>query len=190
MAVKTFGTEVLTSSTLSSADTNTYLANSGLVYVTSQTIGTAVASVTVSNCFSATYDDYFVTIDGVSGSAGAAMGFRCVTSGGVDNASNWKGNTFYISTGAIGGLTNANDAASGSAFCGGVDANAASLNFIVQSPYATRRTQLNYGNADDTYWRIGNYYLGNATSYVSMKLIPNAGTLTGGTITVYGYRKA
>ena len=185
MAIKTFTTgEVLTAS-----DTNTYLANSGLVYVSSTTIGSAVASVTVSNCFSATYDDYFVTVDGVSGSAGAAMGFRCVTSGGADNASNWKGNTFYIGTGSAGGLTNANDTAAASAFCGGIDSNAASLTFNVQGPYATNRTQLNYGNADDTYWRVGNYYLGNATSYVSMKLLPNAGTITGGTITVYGFRK-
>ena len=55
MAVKTFTTEVLTS-----ADTNTYLANSGLVYITSTTIGTGVSSVTLSSVFSATYDNYRV----------------------------------------------------------------------------------------------------------------------------------
>lgn len=53
MAIKTFTTgEVLTAS-----DTNTYLANSGLVFVKSQTIGSAVTSVTVSDAFSATYDN-------------------------------------------------------------------------------------------------------------------------------------
>jgi len=186
MAIKTF----TTGDVLTAADTNTYLANSGLVYVSSTTIGSAVASVTVSNCFSTTFDDYFVTIDGVLGTAGAAMSFRCVTSGGADNGSNWKGNSFYISTGAAGGLTNANDTAAASGICGGIDSNAASLTFNVQGPFATRRTQLNYGNADNSYWRIGNYYLGDASSYVSMKLLPNAGTITGGTITVYGYRKA
>ena len=60
MAIKTFTTgEVLTAS-----DTNTYLANAGLVYVTSATIGTAVSSVTVSNCFSSTYDAYRIVITG------------------------------------------------------------------------------------------------------------------------------
>ena len=53
MAVKTFTNEQLTAS-----DTNTYLANAGLVYITSTTVGSAVSSVTVSNCFSSTYDHY------------------------------------------------------------------------------------------------------------------------------------
>ena len=58
MAIKTFTTgEVLTA-----ADTNTYLANSGLVLVKSQTIGTGVASVTISDAFSTTYDNYRITI--------------------------------------------------------------------------------------------------------------------------------
>ena len=53
MAVKTFTTgEVLTAS-----DTNTYLANAGLVYITSTSVGTG-GSLTVSNCFSATYNNY------------------------------------------------------------------------------------------------------------------------------------
>ena len=58
MAIKTFTTgEVLTA-----ADTNTYLANSGLVYVKSQTIGSAVSSVNVTSAFSSTYDNYVITL--------------------------------------------------------------------------------------------------------------------------------
>ena len=54
MAIKTFTTgEVLTAS-----DTNTYLANAGLVYVTSVTVGTGVTTVSVSSCFTSTYDSY------------------------------------------------------------------------------------------------------------------------------------
>ena len=56
MAVKTFTTEVLTS-----ADTNTYLANSGLVYVKSHTI-TSGASVVVTDAFSSTYDNYLIIV--------------------------------------------------------------------------------------------------------------------------------
>lgn len=186
MAVKTF----TAGNVLTASDTNTYLANSGLVYVSSTTIGNAVASITVSNCFSTTYDDYFVTIDGVLGTAGAAMNLRCVTSGGADNGLNWKGNDFYITTGAAGGLTNSFVTLGASAFCGGVNDTAASLSFSIQGPFASRKTQLSYGGCDNTYWRIGNYYLGDTASYVSMKLLPNAGTITGGVITVYGYRKA
>jgi len=65
MATKTFTTgEVLTAS-----DTNTFLANSGLVYVTSATIGSGVSTVTVSGAFSSTYDNYRIIMDGGTASA-------------------------------------------------------------------------------------------------------------------------
>ena len=56
MAIKTFTTgEVLTAS-----DTNTYLANSGLVYITSTAV--SGSTVSVSNCFNSTYDWYKVVL--------------------------------------------------------------------------------------------------------------------------------
>jgi len=55
MAIKTFTTgDVLTAS-----DTNTYLANSGLVYIT-QTTFSGVVSTTVQSCFSGTYTNYVI----------------------------------------------------------------------------------------------------------------------------------
>jgi hypothetical protein len=187
MAIKTFTTgEVLTAS-----DTNTYLANSGLVYVKSQTIGTAVSSVTVSDAFSATYDSYFIVINGTLGSAaGAAMQFRCVTSGGVDNASNWRGNAFYVQSGVAGGLTNDFWINALVGQCGGFSTAAGGMSFIVQGPYAASNTNINFTMADNNYIRISASCLDNTTSYTAFKLTPNAGTFTGGTITVYGYRKA
>ena len=71
MAVKTFTTgEVLTAS-----DTNTYLNNGGLVYISGTTVGTGVSSVTVSSAFSSTYDNYRVIINNVDASADA-VGLR------------------------------------------------------------------------------------------------------------------
>ena len=81
MAIKTFTSgEVLTSS-----DTNTYLNNGGLVYIT-QTVITAGSSTAVNfnNCFSATYDNYRILIDGFQPSvAGTACLIR-MRVGGVD----------------------------------------------------------------------------------------------------------
>jgi hypothetical protein len=76
MAVKTFGTEVLTS-----ADTNTYLANAGLVYVTSATIGSGVTSITVNNAFSATYDNYRIVVSGGTSSNFAPLAVQLGTTG-------------------------------------------------------------------------------------------------------------
>ena len=185
MAVKTF-----TSTTLSASDTNTYLANSGLVYVKSQTIGTAVSSVTVSDAFSATYDSYQIVINGTLGSAaGAAMQFRCVTSGGADNASNWRGNAFYVQSGFAGGLTNDNTTSSIFGYCGGFSTAAGGMSFIVQGPFTASNTNINFMMADNQYIRISASCLDNTTSYTSFKLTANSGTFTGGTITVYGFRK-
>jgi hypothetical protein len=52
MAIKTF----VTGTVLTAADTNEYLANSGLVYITSTSAVPLQATVTISGCFSATYD--------------------------------------------------------------------------------------------------------------------------------------
>ena len=186
MAVKTFTSEILTSS-----DTNTYLTNAMAQYVKSQTIGSGVSSVTVTNAFSSTYDSYQIVIEGTTnGTAGAAMLFRCVDSGGTDNASNWRGNTFYVVSGGAGGLTNDNFTSNASGQCGGFSTSAGSMAFLVQSPFASTRTQLAFTMADNNYWRTSAAVLDNATSYTGFKLVSNAGTFTGGTITVYGFRKA
>ena len=71
MAIKTF----TANSVLTAADTNTYLANSGLVYVTSQTVGTAVASVTVSSAFNSSFDSYKIVYAGDGGSTTIHLGF-------------------------------------------------------------------------------------------------------------------
>ena len=67
MAIKTFGTEVLTS-----ADTNTYLANSGLVYVNSKDF-TGSGTVNCTSFFNSTYDNYKLVMYCSSASSGAQI---------------------------------------------------------------------------------------------------------------------
>lgn len=65
MAVKTF-----TSATLSSADTNTYLANSGLVYITQATVVGTPTTLTVDGCFTSAYENYRIVIKYATAAAG------------------------------------------------------------------------------------------------------------------------
>lgn len=161
----------------------------GLWLVKTQTVGSGVASVTVTGAFSADYDNYRITYTGFNGSvAGAALQIRCVTSGGADNASNWKGNAFYVATGGAGGLTNANYTADASAFVASIDTDPISAIFDITAPYIASRTQVSFNSADNNYFRVGAASLENNTSYTAFKFLANAGTLTGGTIRVYGYR--
>ena len=89
MAIKTFTTGEL----LTASDTNTYLANSGLVYVKSQTIGgVGVTSVDITNAFSATYDNYLVTVTDVDSSAAGPT--ARLTFGGVAGSA-YYGSMYY-----------------------------------------------------------------------------------------------
>ena len=188
MAIKTFASgEILTAS-----DTNTYLANAGLVYITSTTVGSAVSSVTVSNCFSSTYDNYMISIAGIVGASAANALTAQFTASGTASTTGYYGNTFYISTGAAGSLTNAT-------FSNGAFLEVMSLGnstggtsgvFQIQSPNRAAFTTVQFTNTDASYWRTGSFVHQVATAYDGIKISTYGITMTGGTITVYGYRKA
>jgi len=182
MAIKTFTTgEVLTA-----ADTNTYLANSGLVYVKQQTIGNGVTSVTVSDAFSATYDNYKIFISGGTSSAQTSIDLVLGSSTGT-----YYGGLMYTnySTGAVSG--GAINNASSFIYAGGADINSLNLNLELQNPFLTKYTNIQALTVG--YSLVKGAAHGDhetAASYTSFKLAPYSGTLTGGIIYVYGYRKA
>jgi hypothetical protein len=178
MAVKTFTSEVLTS-----ADTNTYLANSGLVYIKEQVIGTAVASVTVTNAFSSTYDNYKIIVSGGAGSTPQAIAMRL----GASTTGYYQGLSYVTYATGVGTNGGVNNGANWS-YVGESSANMQTVDLDILSPF----------NA--YYTRMGGFYLGTvagtvagyhgvATSYTDFTLIVS-GTMTGGTITIFGYRKA
>ena len=180
MAIKTFTTgEVLTAS-----DTNTYLANSGLVYVTSATVGSAVSSVTVSNAFSATYDAYKIVYLNGTGTTGTACQFNLV---GATTA--WYGNLIYgPATGGVNGAGVNNGGYMN--WAGGCTGGSWNVSIEVLSPFLAQRTFASAPFSDATNFGTSTHYLNNTTSYTGFTLTPGAGTFTGGTVTVYGYRKA
>lgn len=180
MAIKTFTTgEVLTAS-----DTNTYLANSGLVYVTHQAVSGTPSTLTVPNCFNSTYDNYRVVFDQITFSVG---GFNYLWQVG-GNATLYYGTSNYDSSGAGSGRVATNN---GTALYAGVqDSASTSCTLDVTNPYLAKSTIMqglsmgaNYGS-----WTIGQH--ANAVSCTSFTLVAGSGFITGGSIYVYGYRKA
>jgi hypothetical protein len=182
MAIKTFTTgEVLTA-----ADTNTYLANSGLVFVKSQTIGSGVSSVTVSDAFSATYDNYKIVINGGVTSAQTSISLVLGSS-----TSTYYGAYIYanFSTGTVSGAAINNQASF--IYAAGADVNYINCNIELQNPFVAKFTTIQalsiaYGNNRGT--AVGEHE--TASSFSAFTLAPFTGTMTGGTISVYGYRKA
>jgi hypothetical protein len=179
MAIQTFTSGQI----LTAADTNTYLANSGLVYVTSATIGSAVSSVTVTGAFSTTYDNYRIILNGSTGT-GTYVRFALGTA-----TADYFGSFFYDNyAGASSGYVRSSAALF--LTVGAQDGSkSTSTQFDVLSPFLSQRTNLSgtYGGANTGFFGGVNI---TATSFTSFVLSTNSGTLTDGTISVYGYRKA
>ena len=187
MAVKTFTTgEVLTA-----ADTNTYLNNGGLVYIKSQTVGTGVTSVEVTNAFSSDFDNYYCTYVGgvtsASCSVAVYMGNAALANSyyGALVAANPSGTSIVVGNNNVGSWTVA----------AGGHTTGLTLQLWFSSPNRADETyfQSTYAriNLADPIFGTFTGFLNNTTQYTSFTIDPDSTTtLTGGTITVYGYRKA
>lgn len=184
MAIKTFTTgEVLTAS-----DTNTYLANSGLVYITSTTVGSAVTTVTVSNCFSSTYDNYMVTFAGSEPTA--TDSFRFMLGSGATTG-HYGSMNYDLFTGVVTGVLRVNNGASIYAVLNESGNKSAQFSCTVLSPNLAQSTVVfGQGYGRGFYCNFGGT-VGAATQYTGFTLTADgAGTFTGGVITVFGFRKA
>jgi len=158
------------------------LPTGALTLIKTQTIGTTVSSVAVTAAFSATYDAYKILITGGVGSADTELQLQmgATTTGYVDVifGANFSGSTAGPYAGGTSRFNNVGVARS----TNGLDANIEMSNpFLAKNTYS-RATRISTNNA---FWSIG--YLNNTTSYTDFTISPLSGTLTGGTIRVYGY---
>jgi hypothetical protein len=156
--------------------------SSGLNLITAQTIGSAVSSVTVTNAFSATYDSYKITVTGgVSSIANSGLTMRLGASATAYN------NAFVYSAwnntaSAAGGATQAQFD-----YAGIADTNGLNANMELNNPFLAKYTFI---QAQDSSINLGGMSVCThkvATSYTDFTLTVTAGTITGGTVRVYGY---
>ena len=159
----------------------------GLVLISSTTIGSAVTSVVVNNAFSSTYDNYEIIISGGVGTAGAAISMQL----GATTTGYYKAGTViaYGSASVVG--TVASNASSFTGI-GTLNTNSLSGKITLFDPNLAKVTKLisGYqftGSTGDTCWQQG--FLDNATQYTAFTITAANGTITGGTISVYGYKK-
>ena len=181
MAVKTFTTgEVLTAS-----DTNTYLNNGGLVYITGTTIGSAVSSVTVSNVFSSTYDNYRVLITGGTGSGANNLAFQFASITGTV----YRQLGYYQGWGSA-TVTDYADGAGSTTWLAVNTSGAYMLDMLITNPYnaVKKFAVINGYNATNQYSFPS--FCDSTTSSTGFTVSLVSGTLTGGTVRVYGYRQA
>lgn len=158
----------------------------GLTLISSTTIGTTVASVTVSNAFSATYDNYKIV---VSGGVASTNNLLNLTLGSTATGYYRAGLLVTYSAGTPTGFQSSN-ATSYVGFGEGTTAGLTAVGEIFQ-PFAAKNTWFMNGYGANL--TTSNYYhaagfLNDTTSYTAFTLTCGSGTITGGTIKVYGYK--
>lgn len=158
----------------------------GLQLIKTQTVGSAVTTVTVNDAFSAEFDNYRITWSGgtISTSVDVYIQIGGSTTG-------YYGVLMYSATSGTTAATAANNNNHiRSDWVGGADANQAGhVSVDLMGPNLAAYTKIRNGSYQNT----NNYgtYQGEhrvATSYTSFLLGVASGNMTGGTIRVYGYR--
>ena len=164
---------------LTAADMNAV----GLWLVKTQTVGTAVSSVTVTGAFSSTYDNYLIT---VSGGVAASSEYLYVQLGSA--TSNYRYSYVY---GNLGSTVNTAGSTTGSSFvyAGWANTSMLSAEVFIGNPFATKMTTCRAfaGKSGNEAGMFSGVQI-DSTSFTSFILGIGAGTMTGGTIRVYGYR--
>lgn len=184
MAVKTF----TAGEAANASDTNTYLTNAGLVWVSSTTV-TSGSSVTVSNCFSSTFDAYKIVMVGGATAGNATLAFQFT---GITTLYNIG--IIYYAFSAGTGTPSIYSAANQSSWqeVGSASTSGIALNMELMNPNLAKFKS--YNCQTPSLFSGGSFVITNgvclSTTQATGFTLSHASTFTGGTVTVYGYRKA
>jgi hypothetical protein len=161
----------------------------GLWLVKAQTVGSAVSSVTVTDAFNADFVSYRIIYSG--GTASTTVGDLNMILGATVTGYYWGSSRVLYNGGTFQG-TGSGAAAAALWRVGAMTSTRTNLNIDVLQPFATTQTSFSGispfigGGASYSLAILGGY-LDNTTSYTAFTLSPNTGTISGGTISVYGY---
>jgi len=162
--------------------------SSGLTLITAQTIGSAVSSVTVSNCFSATYANYRIIVSGGAGST-SIQGNLIFGAAATDYYSGYARS--FVHNNNTPDNSGAAQNSVGNAMWGSVDVLHMDMN--VFNPFAASRTIFTVHSVfsiSSGHTALGGGYHNASTSFTAFTITMVGGTATGGTIRVYGYQNS
>lgn len=164
---------------------------SGLTLIASQTIGTAVSSVTVSNCFSATYDSYQVFINDSSASTTDYISLRLGVSGTPATGASYDSG--FVQTAYSGSAVTGAGSASATKveYAGRCTSFFVELDCRIIDPFTIKHTRFHSQFTNGSTGAIHQVGLHReTTSYNDLVVLSNGATMTGGKIRVYGYQNS
>jgi len=149
------------------------VSSGALTFIKSQVVGSVVASVAVTNAFSATYDNYKIIYSGGVSAATQALKFSLTGMGNVAYGG------FFGTT--VGGAAN-NSGANGISFmpiAGYVTVGLTLLNAEISMPFASMATLCSFMGARDALQGFGMsfYEVADTTSYTGFTLLPSSCTM-------------
>jgi len=156
----------------------------GLVLIKTQAVGTTVSSVTVTGVFSSEFDNYKITWNNGTFSAGNDGYLQLGSS-----TSSYAYQIHYANFGASSPLTYGATSDANFRYVTEGDTNVAGINAELIGPYLSKYTAcyaLGLGSGIASMHLFGLHKV--ASSYTDFTVGPNSGTMSGGTIRVYGYR--
>ena len=110
--------------------------NSGLVYIKEQTIGSGVSSVTVTDAFSADYDNYKIIVSGGTATAGVEMNLKL----GATTSNYYMSFIFTAWSSTVSG--DGTKVGGNWNYVGGCSANGNQANIELNSPYLAKNTRI------------------------------------------------
>jgi hypothetical protein len=178
-AIRTLGSSVDT--TLFTALGGTY---PGLRLIKKQTVGSGVSSIPVTNAFSATYDNYKIMYSNGVGST--ALSLQMTLTG---STANYASSVIYAAYSG-GGVAAASLGTTSWSQAGDCSTGGCSLNVELSDPFNTKLTGFRaltsvMNTAGSTIAQNGLHNV--SSSYTGFTLTTSTGTVSGGTIYVYGY---
>jgi hypothetical protein len=165
-----------------SAWVNFGVADLGLVLIKEQVVGSAVSSVNITSAFNSTYQNYRIVVSGVETTAANNMGITFSGSAGTTYKD-------YILFTAFGGATLGETSASQNRIKIAITSASGLLSFSADifGPNTNTTTQVHSSGSSLTYGFFATGFDSNVAQHTAFTLTPTTGTLTGGTVYVYGY---
>ena len=158
----------------------------GLVLISSTTVGSAVSSVTINNAFSATYDDYLIIGNGGTFSRGNGdFGLQLTGITSTDYRYSFIYSPFNNTPTALGSSTATQMLYAG----GGESTTGWNIYAIVRSPFLTKTKNITSFRGNGFAAGTTSCFVNNSTSSTGFSLLAGVESFTGGTISVYGYKK-
>jgi hypothetical protein len=189
MAVKTF----TQAEKLTAADTNTYLANGGLVYITTLTVS-GQSSGSVNSCFTSAFDSYRLVVSFGASNANNSLFLRMRASGTDESAIVYR--YAYRGLNAAGGSEDSSNNGATSIYIGNVPTTAgrsfATLDIFnpQKATYTITNTNCNFYDAGGSLWRGGAASVATATQYDGFTILVGGANTFSCDARLYGYRQA